>query len=310
MHNKYTVDLTKVSVSPEFEAYLQSFQRSLLAANRSHSTIKIYLTSVRTFARYLAAKELPQKLSEIKRQHVESFIVDTLATHSAHTGAGYFRGLQQFFKWLLEDEEVKVSPMEKMVTPHVPEAPPDVLGEDFIRKLFRTCEGNDFMARRDTAIIRMLVDTGLRLSEISNLKLEDVNLDLNVAYVIGKGSRPRACPFGKKTTLALDKYLRSRAKHKHADDIKFWLGREGPITKWAIPQMLDSRTDQAGLPHIHPHLFRHTFAHMWLDGGGQEGDLRMIGGWNSSEVMRRYGKKLASDRARESHKRLSPGDRL
>jgi site-specific recombinase XerD len=202
---------------------LASWQRSLRARNLAPKTIKTYLEAAGQLVDYVTAAGV-ESMAEIERHHVEDFIAEQIETRSAATASVRFRALQQLFTWCLDEEELDASPMAKMRPPVVPERPVPVLGEEKARAPLKACAGSGFVMRRDTAIVRLFPDTGMRLSELAKLRVDDVDLGDDVAIVTGKGRRPRACPFGSRTAQALDRYMRARPRHPQAGLPALWLG--------------------------------------------------------------------------------------
>ena len=237
---------TRTDVQIDIPALLPSWQRSLRAARRSPRTVQSYTEAAEQLSDFLVRKGMPTAVGSIAREHVESFIEDLDSRFRPATVAVRYKSLKQLFRWLLEEGEVTSDPMARMRLPSVPEDPPQVLTDAQLRALLKACEGTDFVGRRDTAIVRVFIDTGARLAEMEGLKLDDVDLDAQTLTVTGKGSRVRVLPIGAKAVKAIDRYLRVRRTHREHALSALWLGRSGAMGTSGIAQMLRRRAAEAG----------------------------------------------------------------
>jgi site-specific recombinase XerD len=308
---QYPPEMLEHAVSANWDMWLTSYERYLQASATKDVSIVTYLNHLVAFGRYLSWQQC-SRISDVTQELIRDFLILSSKTHSPFTVKLQFNIIRIFFHWLVREGELERDPTARLRVPKVPDVDRSPVTEDEIIALLKACEGNEYEQRRDMAIIRLLLDSGMRIGELVNIKLAHIDMtrDHNSIRVFGKGDQFRDVPFGRKTALAIDRYLRKRIEHKQADNEYLWLSAVGGLSRSGVRRLIETRATQAGIPvHLHPHLFRHTFAHLWLNDGGQEGDLRAIGGWRS-DVMRKYGKKLAGKRAMDAHKRHSPGDKF
>ncbi len=292
------------------EALLESWQLSL--HGKAPRTVVLYLDEARRFAGWLVANGRPAgapgDLLAVTRKDVEAWLSAQKAEGRAqNTMRNRWVVLRNLYGWAVAEGEVDASPVDKVVVAKGNNPAPNVLTDESLKRLLKACEGSDFAARRDTALVRLMLATGLRVSELCDLTIADLDL-LNRIVVIrhGKGDKPRSVRVDAATAAALDRYKRVRARHRLAALPWLWIGHRGRTTRKGVPNMLNKRATAAGIGHIHPHQLRHTWADRWLRAGGNEGDLQRLGGWESAEIMRRYGEARAVDRALTAYDTINP----
>lgn len=299
---------------PELSAYLDligSWMINLEARNRSENTRELYRHTVLDFALFLHTQQLPTEVTAVTRGHVQAYLVEQQRLHpDTTTPVTKYNVLKAWMHWLRDEEILTESPMQGVPSPTKIEKPIPVLPDRAVQQLLVSCNSNRFEDRRDLAILRIFIDTPLRRREVANLTAADIDLVERVLTVRVKGNRIRVVPIGVKSTQAIDRYRRVRSQHRYASNPYFWLGERGRLTGEGLYAALKKRAARLDIQGFHPHLFRHLFAHSWLEAGGQETDLMRLGGWRSAEIMRHYAESLAERRAVESYRRLSPGDRF
>lgn len=302
---------------PDFAVLLDSWDLSMNADGYPKSTRTSYRHAVSSLGTWLDEEHPDVGPGELTRNHVRGWIAYLRESVAANSARTWFAGVRHFCRWMVAEGETPEDATFGIRTPR-PGDPhtPVIRGED-IAAMLRTCAGSTFQDRRDAAVIYVFFDGGVRLAEHAGLKVVDFDVRDRMLFVVGKGTnrsgpRRRAVQLGVKGARALDRYLRERRKHPYHEQPHLWLGTRGrgPVSAAGIKAIVQRRAAEAGVPELHPHMFRHTWASEFRAAGGEEGDLMVLGGWRSRQMLDRYGKAAAADRARSSYRQRSLGDRI
>lgn len=279
----------------------------LKAARKSPLTIRKYTTNVRLYLAWCSTTGRP---AEITKPAVLQWLADMVDMGRADTTiAAAQQAVRLFSAWLAAEDERDDDPLTGMKGPALDERVVQPYSEDELRRLLAACNGRDFLARRDEAMVRVLCESGIRSHELLKMGVKDADARQGSIVLKGKGGKERLVPVGPATARSLDRYLRVRRGHKLSDRPELWLGARGrPLGYAGLRYTLRDRAEAAGLTGFHPHRLRHTFADRWLDAGGSEGGLMNVAGWSDPTMIKRYSRARAAARAVEESRRLGLGD--
>ncbi|RYP84622.1 integrase [Nocardioides guangzhouensis] len=309
--------MTATPLTPaDLTALLPSWEIHLGAERKTPGTIKTYTDGVRPFLAWCESGNV----DPLHRVSLEKWTTELLDSgRSASTAKTRMMGVRHFSRWLAEEGEIDADPFLRMQPPKVDQPVVPVLTDDQLRALVKACQATSaeeraglksLRHRRDEAIVRVMVETGMRASECVNIETGDVNLSERTIVVRrGKGGRGRTVAFGPEAARALDRYLRVRRQHRLADTPPLWLGDRGRGLAYAgLYYALEQRAAAAGIAGLHPHMLRHTSADRWMARGGSETGLMASHGWSSLDMVQRYGRANRERRAIEEARRLNLGD--
>lgn len=293
---------------PDLAALVPSWIVALQAERKSPSTITTYRKGAADFLRWATETGTP---AIIDRTTVTAYSAALLADgREPATVRARQTALRNLSRWLADEGEAEHDALLGLRPPKLDAKVVQPLSEGQVRDLIRACAGASFLDRRDEALIRLMLETGCRAGEAVALTVADVDVVRGTALIRrGKGGKGRVVPFGPQTARALDRYKRKRASHRLAASDALWLGDRGKTFSYSgLNLALSSRARAAGIDGFHPHLLRHTAAHRWLAAGGSEGGLMAVAGWSSPDMLTRYTRARASDRAAAEARALGLGD--
>jgi len=287
---------------------------------RSHRTIEWYEQKLRYFARWLNEEEEVRQLGGVSIAHLRSFVLHLQSVPLARSSAdgdehispltvkGYVQVIKGFFSWCHNEELIDKNPAQRLQLPSVPDYMIPTFTPEHIRAMLDACDLSTWLGYRDYTIILVLLETGIRVSELCGLRLQDVHDDH--IRVFGKGRKEREVGISPDVSKHLWKYIHKYRRIPAADATELvFLNRHGhPLTRSGVEQFLVELKDKAGIEgvRVSAHTFRHTFARMYLEQGGEIYKLSRLMGHSSVEVTEEYLKDFRVRSARQEHDKFSP----
>jgi integrase/recombinase XerC len=252
-------------------------------------------------ARLADAFEPSRPVEGLSAPEVRAWLLKLRTTLAPVSVAGYVRTLKVFGNWLHAEELAEASSFRSLRKPRVPVKLIEPVPDDTLRRLL------GLASVRDRAILLLLLDTGLRVSEAAGIRLGDLRPDGSVK-VMGKGAKERIVPIGSTARGAIVRYLGQRGPG--APDAPLFLGRRGALDWRGMQQVLKRLKTRAGITgRCSPHSLRHTFARSYLVNGGDVFSLQQILGHTTLDMVKRY-VSLADADVAAKHRVASPADRL
>jgi integrase/recombinase XerD len=263
-----------------WQVYIKGFKSYLqLEKSLSENSIEAYLHDVHKLTEFLSAEAIPPTIDKVTSEHIEAFLT-WLYDSGMHdySQARVLSGIKAFFKYLLIEDIIDVSPVEFIQGPKTRRKLPDTLSYEEINNLLNSIDLSTADGMRNRTIIEVLYSCGLRVSECVELRISNLHLDVDFIRVVGKGNKERLVPIGSSAIKYINMYkdqVRIHLPIKEAAADYLFLNKRGEsISRVMIFLMIKKYAAAIGITkHISPHTFRHSFATHLLEGGA---DLRAI----------------------------------
>lgn len=289
--------------------------RHLYALRRSENTVRFYYYGIQELARHLEAQGTSPVTENVTRATILE-LQAALRERGISPGGehGTLRAVRATFRWALGEELISTDPTKRISMPRLPKDPPPTAQPEEIRAALKAAATME-MPLRNKAILLVMLDCGLRLNEVIQLRVGDVDQKRGMVTVRGevaKGGKPRVVPIGIRAARAVAAYERRERKPAFEHVEELFVSRIGaPLTHGAVHHLFVTLAKEIGVPrsHLSPHAWRRAFAVGMLRGGVNLFELQRMMGHSTLEMTRRYTQLLPDDLQR-AHLRASPADHL
>lgn len=256
----------------EYKSYLK-IERGL-----SINSIASYENDVISLRDYVLKNKVKESPIECNPNTINSFIYNSSKKNSARSQARKISGLKSFFKFLVFEGYLKTSPMSNIESPKLGRKLPDILNVEEISQMISSIDVNEKFGQRNKTIIEILYGTGIRVSELIELKISNIFFKENIIRVVGKGDKERFVPIGIQAKKSVNDYINNKRNHQKIEESSndvLILSKDGKkLTRHMIFTLIKNISIKSGITKkISPHTFRHSFASHLLKNGA---DLRTI----------------------------------
>jgi len=288
---------------------LSAFLLSCKVDGLSPATLRNYRYQLGAFIKFcLEANQTDAHC--ITAHHIRLFLQKLQETNNPISVSDYYKAIKRFFNWLIEEGIFEgASPLQNIKLGRLPKSKRMPFSQRDIDNLLLLCSGNRFLELRNRAIILLFLDTGLRLSELANIQLKDIDFDRETIKVMGKGAKERVVKMGKATQKSLLRYLLMRRDNYPC----LWVTEERkPLTCDGVQVTIKKLCHRADITDTKPgpHTFRHTAAIHFLRNGGTEFTLQLLLGHSTLRMTRHYVESLGEEDMIKAHRLASPVDNM
>ena len=315
---KLTIPLTRLT---------EHYTIDLRSQNKSDKTVKWYIANLRSFEIWLKRHRRLGQLSDLDINTVRLYVLYLQDEHPKYQGhpytpsrgdrlsdysvQGHVRTLRAFSSWLQREGYLEENVLSRMRVPKAMKEEIKPLTPDEISNILSCFSANTAIGCRSYAIVYLMLDAGLRVSEVTSLEMKNVDLEQGQLLVTGKGNKQRQVPIGSNAQKYLQRYIyHFRPEPLFPEKDNVFLTVEGkPLTDNSLKLFFTRLKVRTGIKRLHAHLLRHTFATYYLRNGGDLLSLQKILGHSSLASVRTYLNLFATD-IKKQHQRFSPVDNM
>jgi len=272
----------------------------------SENTLSAYGSDLRIFAKWLADKPI----LEVDGAAISDFLSSRYKERiSNRSSARILSSLRRFYGYYIRENSIQIDPTALIESPHIGKPLPGSLSEHDVELLLNAPEVTNALGFRDRTMLEMLYATGLRVSELVNLKFEQISFRQGVVRIIGKGNKERLVPVGEEAMSWLESYMSQARKtilHERQCDYLFVTNRAENMTRQAFWHIIKRHAKKAGIDkELSPHTLRHAFATHLLNHGADLRVVQLLLGHSDLSTTQIY-THIARERLKELHSKYHP----